>query len=94
MANTAVSVKLSPEEKSRLAAIAERTKRSSHYIMREALMSHLTRLEKHLEFIAEADEAWRDYSETGLYYAGEDMEKWAASGGKEAPPLRKMPWAK
>lgn len=94
MSNTAVSVKLSTEEKSRLSSVAKRTKRSSHYIMREALMSHLTQLEKRLEFIAEAEESWREYKETGLYYSGEDMEKWAASGGKELPPARKEPWAK
>jgi predicted transcriptional regulator len=94
MANTAVSVKLSQEEKSRLSSIAERTKRSSHFIMREALMSHMTELEKRLEFIAEAEESWRDYKETGLYYSSEDMLKWASSGGKELPPPRKEPWSK
>ena len=94
MTNTAVSVKLSAEEKSRLSSIAKMTKRSSHYVMREALLSHMAQMEKRLEFLAEAEESWQDYKETGLYYSGEDMLKWAKSGGKEQPPLRIEPWAK
>ena len=92
MPATAVSVKLTDEEKSRLAAVAKRTKRSSHYVLRQALLSHLRAMENRLDFIAEAEESWRDYRKTGLYISAEAMEKWAGVGG-ELPPLEKK-WDK
>jgi predicted transcriptional regulator len=86
---TAVSVKLSDDERARLAIVAKKTKRSAHYIMREALSGHLAYLEWRLDFIKEAEDALDDYHATGLHLTLEDMETWAKSGMGELPPWRK-----
>jgi predicted transcriptional regulator len=88
-ATTAVSVKIPIEDKKRLAAFAKQTNRSSHYILREAIHSHLNVLQARLEFVQEAEEALRDYDATGLHLTVEDMEAWAKSGMGELPPWRK-----
>ena len=84
-ATSAVSVKLTAEEKQRLAVIAKKTKRSAHYIMREALLQQMTHMEAELGFLAEAESAWKDYKTTGRYISAEAMEKWAAAGGGKLP---------
>jgi predicted transcriptional regulator len=93
MSVTAVSVKLTEEDRKRLAIIAKKTKRSVHYLMREAVQMRMADLEWKLEFTREADEAWKEYKETGLFVSSEAMKKWAVEGG-ELPPLEKEPWAK
>lgn len=85
MATTAVSVKLSDEDRARLARVAKATKRSAHYLMREAVQNYLTRQEQRLSFLQEAEDAWKHYKETGLYISAEAMEDWAKSGGGDLP---------
>lgn len=90
MVNTvAVSVKLSADEKRRLARIAKKTKRSAHFLMREAMTQFLQRQEAQLAFLAEAEEAWKDYKDTGLYISAEAMRKWAEEELEELPPPEK-----
>jgi predicted transcriptional regulator len=86
MVATALSVKLTQVEKQRLAKMAKTTKRSSHYVVREALLNHIDKFEWEQSFHEEAEAAWRDYKETGLHLSLETMEKWAASGGGKLPP--------
>src|SRR5947207_3653117 len=80
-----VSLKLSDDERERLAALATSRKRSSHYLMREAVREYLTREEARQSFRDEAEEAWRDYKETGLHTTQAEMESWAASLGARRP---------
>lgn len=93
MAISALSVKLTEKDRERLASVAKQTKRSVHYLMREAVEKHLSNLEWQLEFTREADAALRDYKKSGLYISVDAMEKWAVEGG-ELPPFEKEPWAK
>jgi predicted transcriptional regulator len=88
-ATTAVSVKLSDEEKSRFAAVAKKTKRSAHFLMREAFLEYLSRTEERLAFADEAEAALKEYQETGLYISSDAMKKWAGAGGGELPPAEK-----
>ncbi len=87
---TALSVKLNDDVKSRLDSVAKQTKRSAHYLMREAVAEYVERQEKRLAFIHEAEDALTDYHETGLFVSGEAMEKWASSSDKSKMP----PWEK
>jgi predicted transcriptional regulator len=89
----AVSVKLTAIEKERLAAVARKTKRSAHFLMREAFLEYLERKEHRLAFLEEAELALKDYNETGLYISAEAMEQWAKSGGGELPKFEKA-WEK
>ena len=88
-----VSVKLAQEERSRLLALATARKRSSHYLMREAVREYLTREEARQSFRDEADEAWRDYERTGLHMTQAEVDAWAKSLGT-AKPKRMPKWHK
>jgi predicted transcriptional regulator len=92
MASKAVSVKLEDAERSRLAALADARKRSTHYLMREAIVEFLDREEKRAAFIKEALEALDDFETTGLHVTLEDMEQWVdaleTDPSKPLPPWR------
>lgn len=90
MPATAHSVKLSDDVKARLDSVAKQTKRSAHYLMREAVAEYVERQEKRLAFIQEAESALNDYHETGHFVSGEAMEKWAFASDKSKMP----PWEK
>jgi predicted transcriptional regulator len=80
-ATVPVSVKLDAGDRARLSALATARKRSSHYLMREAVREYLTREEARQSFQDEAEEAWHDYEKTGLHLTQAEMESWAASLG-------------
>jgi predicted transcriptional regulator len=84
-AATPVSVKLDPGERARLGALAVARKRSSHYLMREAVREYLTREEARQSFRDEAEEAWRDYEKTGLHATQAELEAWARSLATRRP---------
>ena len=77
--STAVSLKLSDEERQRLAVLAKKQKRSAHFLMREAVVGFLERAELRQSFIEEAEQALKDYDDTGLHLSAETMRKWANS---------------
>lgn len=86
---TAVSLKLSDDERNRLSVIAKKQKRSAHFLMREAVVGFLEREELRQSFHEEAEAAWKDYKETGLHLSLESIEKWIDSGMGELPPWEK-----
>jgi predicted transcriptional regulator len=88
-----VSLKLDAGERARLAALGTTRKRSSHYLMREAVREYLTREEARQSFRDEAAEAWRDYEESGRHATQAEVDGWIDSLGtrkpKRAPKWRK-----
>ena len=80
-----VSIKLDPEDRSRLAALATARKRPSHYLMREAVREYLTREELQQDFADEAEKAWADYQQTGLHVTHAEIDAWAKSLGTRRP---------
>lgn len=80
-----VSVKLNPDDRARLAALATARKRSSHYLMREAVREYLTREELRQDFADEAEKAWADYEQTGLHVTHAEIDSWAKSLGTRRP---------
>jgi len=84
-AASAVSVKLDPEERTRLSALGAARKRSSHYLMREAVREYLTREELRLDVANEAEKALADYEQTGLHVTYAEMDAWAKSLGTRRP---------
>ena len=71
-----MSLKLDDEERSRLATLAAARKRSSHYLMREAVREYLTREEARKSFRDEADKALRDYEANGLHATQAEIDAW------------------
>jgi predicted transcriptional regulator len=89
MPNTAVSIKLSDEERERLARIAKVTKRSAHFVMREAVLQHLAAVEERLSFVQDAEDAWQEYKETGVAYSLDEVKAWFASDRSKPAPWQK-----
>jgi predicted transcriptional regulator len=89
MSTTAVSVKLSDDVKDRLTAVAKKSNRSAHYLMREAIVAYVAREERRISFAEEAEVAWRDYQETGQHLSLETIEHWAKNDLSELPPWQK-----
>ncbi len=89
MATKAVSVKLSDAERERLAQLAQKKRRSSHFLMREALLDFLEREEKRLDFVRDAEEAWTDYMESGAHITLDDLADWNQSRPAPLPPWRR-----
>ncbi len=75
---TATSVKLDSELKQRIQRLAATRRRSSHWIMREAITQYIEREEKHEAFKQDALRAWEDYQRTGLHLAHEEADAWLA----------------
>lgn len=89
---TPVSLKLDGEERARLNSLAVARKRSSHYLMREAVREYLTREEARQSFRDEAAVAWRDYEETGRHATQAELDGWIDSLGTRRPkPAPKWP---
>jgi predicted transcriptional regulator len=87
------SLKLDDELKGRIQHLADLRRRSSHWIMREAIAQYVEREEKREALRQETLAAWDEYQATGLHLTGEDVEKWLSSWGTDdespAPECRK-----
>jgi predicted transcriptional regulator len=79
----AVSVKIDDELKGRVQRLAESRRRSSHWIMREAIEQYVDREEARASFRAEARESWKNYQETGLHLTGQEVRDWLRGWGTE-----------
>jgi len=79
----AVSVKLDDELQGRLRQLAERRRRTPHWVMREAIREYVIREEARDRFSEVAEESWRHYQETGLHITGEELFAWMETWGTE-----------
>jgi len=70
------SLKLDVEMKARIQRLAESQRRTSHWIMREAIDAYVSREEKREQLRKETQAAWDDYQRTGLHLTGEEVEAW------------------
>jgi len=94
MASATTTLKLPPELRARLAALAKKTGRSAHSIMLEAIERHAAREERTREFVKEALAADRAIDRGGEVYRADDVHAWMdrlASGKKASRP---QPWRK
>ena len=85
----ATSIKLDDALKGRVQNLAEARRRSSHWIMREAIAQYVEREEKREAFKQEAIRAWEQYQQTGLHVTLEEADAWLAkleAGEKAEPP--------
>jgi predicted transcriptional regulator len=82
-----MGVKLDDETRDRLKALAEARRRSAHWLMKEAISQYLEREEEIEQRNREADEAWKEYRETGHHVSHEAMSAWLDTWGtdKEGP---------
>lgn len=79
----ATSIKLDDDMKGRVQHLAEARKRTSHWIMREAIAQYVEREEKREMLRRDTLKAWEEFQETGLHATAEDVDQWLASWGTE-----------
>ena len=77
------SIKLDDDLKGRVEQLAEARRRSSHWIMREAIAQYVEREEARERFRQETVQAWEEFQATGLHATAEEVEKWLSSWGTE-----------
>ena len=75
---TATSIKLDDSLKGRVQHLADARRRSSHWIMREAIAQYVEREEKREAFKQDAMRAWDAYQQTGLHLTLEEADAWLA----------------
>lgn len=83
------SLKLDPQIKERVQKLAEAKRRSSHWVMREAIEEYLAREEERGRLRRDILAAWDEYETTGLHITGKEADAWLerlASGGDVKPP--------
>jgi predicted transcriptional regulator len=82
------SLKLDPETKARLLKLAHARRRSSHWLMREAIEQYVEREERREQFRQDALAAWAEYQATGLHVSAEEADAWLArlEAGEDAEP--------
>lgn len=81
---SATSVKLDDGMKGRVQHLAKARKRTSHWIMREAISQYVEREEKREMLRQDTLEAWTEFQETGLHATAEEVDQWLASWGTES----------
>jgi predicted transcriptional regulator len=70
------SLKLDPEMKERVQRLAAVNRRTSHWIMREAIDEYVSREEKRQAFHKDAMAAWEQYQTTGLHLSAQEVDIW------------------
>jgi len=76
---SATSIKLDDDMKGRVQHLAEARKRTSHWIMREAIAQYVEREEKRETLRRDTLKAWEEFQETGLHATAEEVDQWLAS---------------
>jgi predicted transcriptional regulator len=77
------SIKLEDELKGRVQSLAAARRRTSHWIMREAIAQYVEREEKREALRQDTLAAWEEFQATGLHATAEEVEKWLSSWGAD-----------
>jgi predicted transcriptional regulator len=92
-----MAVKLEPDLKAKLQALGETKKRSTHWLMCEAIRRYVETEEEAERHNREALESLARFEATGEYIAHEDVDAWLQTWGTdhELPaPTRTQVWPK
>ncbi|MBB3916165.1 MULTISPECIES: CopG family ribbon-helix-helix protein [Rhizobium] len=77
------SLKLDDELKGRVQQLAEVRRRSSHWIMREAIAQYVEREEKREALRQQTLNAWDEFQVSGLHVTGDEVENWLSTWGTD-----------
>ena len=88
MSTTAVAVKIDPEMKARMKRLAVSRRRSTHWLMKEAISQYVEREEKPQSCRQDGIRAWNEYQANGLHVTREEADTWLAKleEGKSVEP--------
>lgn len=79
----ATSIKIDDALKRRLQRLADQRKRSTHWLMREAITLYVEREEARENFKQEAVASWTAWQETGMHLTGQEVRTWLNAWGTE-----------
>lgn len=79
----ATSLKIDDALKGRVKHLANQRRRSSHWIMLEAIQQYVEREEARESFKQEALASWEAYQETGRHLTGQEVRTWLSTWGTE-----------
>lgn len=79
----ATSIKLDEDLKGRVQSLAQLRRRSSHWIMREAIAQYVEREERREAFRQDTLKAWEEYQATGLHATADEVETWLENWGSD-----------
>lgn len=71
-----VTVKLDASDRARITALAARKKRTSHYLLKEAIREYIDREEARQNFINVAERSYEQYKETGAHISLDEFKGW------------------
>jgi predicted transcriptional regulator len=83
MMNMTIGVKLDDTIRERLKAVGTAKRRSTHWLMREAINQFLAREEAELRCQQETLESWERYQTTGEHVSHSAMTAWLETWGTE-----------
>ncbi len=83
MSTSSTSVKLEPELKERVQKLALARKRTSHWLMKEAIEQYVAREEVRETEHREAMASWQHYQATGLHVTSDELIEWLETWGTE-----------
>ena len=76
-------IKLDEDMKTRVRQLAETRKRTSHWIMREAISQYVEREEKREALQQDMLRTWEEFQATGQHATAEEVDQWLVSWGTE-----------
>lgn len=79
-----MSIKLDPETRARIENLAQARRRTTHWMMREAIRQYVEREERSEQFRRDALSAWEEYQTTGLHATAQEVEAWLDSWGTDS----------
>lgn len=71
-----MSIKLDEDTRARVKRLADARRRSSHWLMREAITQYVDREEKREAFRLDTLKAWEAYRATGLHVTADEADAW------------------
>ena len=80
---TTMGVKLDEKTRERLKSLGALKRRSSHWLMREAIRQYLDREEEIEARNREADEAWEEYLRSGRFVGHKELMAWLDTWGTD-----------
>ena len=71
-----VTIQLDDADRSRIASLASAKMRTSHYLMKEAILDYVRKEEARQNFIAAAESSFEHSKETGLHIGLDEFNTW------------------
>jgi predicted transcriptional regulator len=92
---TTMGVKLDEETRERLKSLGAAKRRSTHWLMQEAIREYLDKEEEMEARNQQADEAWKEYQRTGQFVSNEAVMAWLDTWGTDeegqCPDIERRP---